>query len=56
LISPKQLTSIRPRLTTRANSRSDFIASQQVASTGPLVGAPFFCSNYKYALLLGNLR
>ena len=55
LISPKQLTSIRPRLTTRASSRSNLMATQQVAPTGPPVGAALFCSNYKYALLLGNL-
>jgi hypothetical protein len=42
LISPKQLTSIRPRLTTRASSRSNLMATQQVAPTGPPVGLPFF--------------
>ena len=31
------------------------MATQQVAPTGPPVGAALFCSNYKYALLLGNL-
>ena len=32
------------------------MATQQVAPTGPPVGAALFCSNYKYALLLGDLR
>ena len=45
LISPKQLTNIRPRLTTRASSRSNLMATQQVAPTGPRVGAALFCSN-----------
>src|SRR3977135_4455266 len=56
-MKPTQLTTIRRRLTTRASSRSDFIASQQVASTGPLVGAALFCSNdNNYGLLPGICR
>src|SRR5580692_7140482 len=39
VINLKQLTSIRRRRTTRANSRNNAIASQQVASAGLRVGA-----------------
>ena len=42
VINLKQLTSIRRRRTTRANSRNNAIASQQVASAGLRVGALFF--------------
>ena len=42
VINLKQLTSIRRRRATRANSRNNAIASQQVASAGLRVGATFF--------------
>ncbi len=41
-ISPKLLTNIRRRLTTKANNRNDSIASQLAVSTSPLVGAAIF--------------